>query len=158
MKRHIFLFPLLMMTMMVHAEVTHMHVELLSGEEHFAIAQIGKITFANDLMNLYDNDGELLGTTPVKQIAKIVFQEDAATAIGDVAEPQSLLLYPNPTQECLFIRGLEGTQTVRIYNMQGQLLQSAIATDGEASLPVGGLQNGTYLLQAGAQVMKFIKE
>ena len=158
MKRKLLLLPLwLLMAFSARADVSHMHIELLSGgEEQFALAQIGKIMFADNMMNLYDNSGALLGCTPVGQIEKIVFF-DKEQAVDNVAV-SSIQVFPNPTQESLFIRGIEGTQTVRIFSMQGQLMQSAEAMDGEANLQVGGLQKGTYLLQIGAQVVKFIKD
>ena len=156
--RKILLLPLiLLLAWTVRAEVTYMRIELLSGEEAFEIAQIGKITFSDNLMMLFDNDGKELGATSVDLIDKIVFSEDQYLAIGNVAV-SSICVFPNPAKELLFIRGIEGKQTVRIFNMQGQVMQSALSVDGEASIPVGGLQNGTYLLQIGAQVVKFIKD
>lgn len=140
----------------LRADATHMTIELLAGEETFAIAQIGKITFANNLMILYGNDGKQLGSTSLERIDKIVFS-DQTEAISNVTVP-SVQVFPNPTQDILFIRGIEGQQTVRIFSMQGLLILSAQAMDGEAQLYVGGIQNGTYLLQIGAQVVKFIKD
>ena len=156
--RKILLLPLmLLMAWSVRAEMTHMTIELLSGEEVFEIAQIGKITFDDNLMILFGNDGRQLGSTSVDLIDKIVFGEEENQAVENVSV-SSIRVFPNPAQELLFIRGVEGQQTVRIFNMQGQVLQSALSVDGEASIPVGGLQNGTYLLQIGAQVVKFIKD
>ena len=157
MKKILLLPLMLLLAWTAQAEMTHMKIESLSGEEAFEIAQIGKITFSDNLMVLFDNDGNELGSTSVDLINKIVFCEEPDQAIGNVAV-SSIRVFPNPAQELLFIRGIEGQQTVRIFNMQGQVLQSALSVDGEASIPVGGLQNGTYLLQIGAQVVKFIKD
>ena len=140
----------------LRADATHLTIELLAGEETFAIAQIGKITFANNLMILYGKDGKQLGSTSLERIDKIVFS-DQTEAISNVTVP-SVQVFPNPTQDILFIRGIEGQQTVRIFSMQGLLILSAETMDGEAQLYVGGIQNGTYLLQIGAQVVKFIKD
>lgn len=159
MKRH-FLFALLMLCMAwtSSAEEALMKIEFMAGYESFSLASIGKITFDNNMMILWDNAGNELGSTSLDLIDKIEFiGDDQTTSITDVSTP-GIQVFPNPTQGTLFIRGVEGQQTVRIFNMQGQVLQSALSTDGEANLPVGGLQSGTYLLQIGAQVVKFIKE
>lgn len=144
----------------VRAEEPHMRLEMVSGEEQsFAVSLIGKITFTGKTMNLYDDAGLLLGSTHVDLIDKILFHgmHEGHEAIEETSVP-AIQVFPNPTTESLFIRGVDGQQTVRIFNMQGRLMQSAVSADGEANLHVGGLQNGTYLLQIGAQVVKFIKE
>lgn len=159
MKKLILILALMLPVLVVQtlrADATHMTIELLAGEETFAIAQIGKITFANNLMILYDNNGKQLGSTSLERIDKIVFS-DQTEAISNVTVP-SVQVFPNPTQDILFVRGIEGKQTVRIFSMQGLLILSAETMNGEAQLYVGGIQNGTYLLQIGAQVVKFIKD
>lgn len=140
------------------AAVTHLHIETLyGGEQQLAITKIGKIVFGTNEICLFDATNTEIGCTSLSQIGHIVFEEHVASDIDEVAV-SGIHVYPNPTQDVLFIRGIEGEQTVRIYSLQGQLLQSAVATDGEAELQVGGLQDGTYLLQIGAQVVKIIKD
>ena len=139
-------------------EPTHMKIEFLSGSEQLqAIAQIGKITFADSMMVLHDLEGNVLGSTDVRLIGKIVFCDSSPTTVTNATQP-TIQVFPNPTQESLFVRGAVEKQTVRIYSMRGQLVQSAVITAGEAQLHVGGLPTGTYLLQIGAQVVRFIKE
>lgn len=140
------------------ADVTQLRIEALSGAESVhALSLIGKMVVGADELCLFDTAGVNLGCTPLRQIGKIVFLEDEPWGTEQVQSP-TIQVYPNPTQNSLFIRGVEGTQTVRIFSMQGGLMLSAEAANGEAQLYVGGLQSGTYLLQIGAQVVKFIKE
>ncbi len=157
-RHRLLLLPMLLCAMWVTAQ-THLVVQpLTGGEQQYVVAQIGKIKFAGDVMQLYDLTGELLGSTPVAEVGKIVFGEQGeATALGE-GNGLSVQVFPNPAQETVVVRGLKGEQTIRIYNLQGQLMQSATTANGEAQLQVGSLQNGTYLLQAGAQVVKIIKE
>ena len=157
-KHRLLLLPMLLCAMWVTAQ-THLVVQpLTGGEQQYSLAQIGKIKFVNDVMYLYDDAGTLLGSTPVAEVGKIVFGDQGeATAISETND-LSLKVFPNPAQETVVVRGLKGEQTIRIYNLQGQLMQSATTANGEAQLQVGSLQNGTYLLQAGAQVVKIIKE
>lgn len=160
MKRNIPLIPLLFLATWT-TQATNLKIEpLLGAEQQYAVAQIGKITFADEVMYLFDQSGEQLGSTPLSQIGKILFDEDGQenpTSLED-AKLETIQVFPNPTQEWLVIRGLDGLQTIRIYSVQGQLMQSTVTNNGQAYIPVGSLQNGTYLVQVGAQVVKFIKE
>ena len=72
-----------------------------------------------------------------------------------VADTDSLyVVYPNPTQDMLHIQGATDTTPLRIYTMEGKLVTS---TEGQ-TINVKSLTNGTYLLQIGTQVARFIKE
>ena len=159
MKRKILLLPLLFLfAMTVRANVTSLRIEMLTGSElTSSLAQIGKIVLGEDSVVLYDKSGAQIGSTPFSQFGKIVFYDDGSEAIDNVAAPSLQVIY-DATRQCLFVRGIEGQQVVRVYSANGQLLQSTNATNGEAVMHVDGLQNGAYLLQAGAQVVKFIKE
>lgn len=157
--RKILLLPFVLMTALAaQAGVSHLRVEMLSGSElTSALAQIGKIVLGEDELLFYDKSGAQIGSTPFAQLGKIVFYSDGTTGINDMTDP-SLLVFYDAAQESLFVRGMEGQQMVRVYNVSGQMIQSANAVNGEAIMHIGGLQNGTYLLQVGAQVVKFIKD
>lgn len=156
--KKVLLIPLLLTAGWLHADVTNLRIELFAGAESaHALSIIGKIVLSTDNLCLFDKEGTSLGCTPLDQIGKIVLYQDEATGI-DEAVLSSIQVFPNPTREMLFVRGIKSEQTVRIYGLNGQLMLSASVSDGEAKLHVSGLQNGTYLLQIGAQVVKFIKE
>lgn len=158
MKKILFMPILLMVAIAGYAEITHLKIVPLAGDESVsALAQIGKIVLGTEQMCLCGQDGSDLGCTPFSQIGKIVFYDNGTTGLTNM-ENSAIQVILDPTQESLFVRGVAGQQAVRVYSMQGQLLQSTVATNGEANVPVTGLQNGTYLLQVGAQVVKFIKE
>ena len=158
MKKIIVLSWMLIAVLTAQAEVTRLRIEALSGGESVqTLAAIGKMVVGAEELCLYDTAGVNLGCTPLRQIGKIVFLEDEPWGFEDVTAP-SIQVYPNPTQNSLFVRGIEDMQTVRIYTLQGQPVTSVVVTDGGADIFVGNLPNGTYLLQIGAQVVKFIKD
>jgi hypothetical protein len=66
--------------------------------------------------------------------------------------------YPVPAQDVLMVEGIEGEGLVRVYSMQGALLTTAPVVQGKAQVPVADLPNGNYLLQAGVEIIKFIKK
>ena len=134
-------------------------IEQLSGSDmQYALELIGSIRFENEEMFLYNNKGEVLGNTPINNIGKIIFSPmtDDTTSI-DNAHASNVRIYPNPTQDILIIDGAPQGQTLRLYNIQGQILTSAQINGLNTEINVANLQQGTYLLQIGAEIVKIIK-
>lgn len=138
----------------------HLVIQPLSGTElNYAVQCIGKIQFEDNNTCLYDKQGVQLGCKPIHETRKIIFADDQETSIETV-HPSSatILVYPNPAQTQLVIQGLDDKQTIRIYSQQGQLLISATATGSTAAIDINRLQVGNYILQVGAEIVKFIKQ
>lgn len=154
----VFAAAMMALWMTVQAGVSGLRVEMLTGGElTSSLSKIGKIVLGENDVVLYDKAGAQIGSTPFDQFGKIVFYDDGSQGIDDVAAP-SLQVYYDAAEQHLLVRGIGGQQTVRVYSTSGQLLLCTDAINGEATVRIDGLQNGAYLLQAGAQVVKFIKE
>lgn len=138
---------------------TALTIEPLNGaDKQFAVSLIGQIRFADDIMYLFRTSGEELGHTPIAEIGKIVFGEhkETPTSIGNTSA--NIQVFPNPTSDYLFIKGLEVNQTARVFSLDGQLMTTSQTTDTETKIDVSNLQQGNYLLQIGAEIVKFIKK
>lgn len=116
------------------------------------IALIGKWVFVGEELQLLDKAGVVLATEQIANIRKITFSLSSTTAIEDVKD-DAILVYPNPTQDILYIKGIE-SQTLRVYDLQGRVLQEEQGNQ----ITVSNLSTGTYLLQIGTQVVRFIKQ
>lgn len=155
MNRKILFLPLLLLAMMVRAEVG-LTLEALDGRNmQYAVSLIGQIRFADNAMCLYDKSGAELGCTPVAEIGRIVFKDGISTSSGG-AEGSCIAVYPDAGS--IVVRGAQSGQTVRVYDMQGRLMSAVTVGSGAVQIPVSGLQNGAYLLQVGAEVVKFVKQ
>ena len=132
---------------------TNLVIERYAGAEMVQdIALIGKWVFVDTNLQLLDKEGNILATEPLDNVRKIVFSNESITTALENVENGSIIVYPNPTQDVLYIQGIEA-QTLRVFNMQGSMLQTTVDTQVSVSdLPVG-----TYLLQIGTQVVRFIK-
>lgn len=131
---------------------TNLVIERYAGAEMVQdIAVIGKWVFVDTNLQLLDKEGNILATEPLDNVRKIVFS-DEPTAVDNV-EKGSIIVYPNPTQDVLYIQGIEA-QILRVFNMQGSMLQTTEGTQ----VSVSHLPTGTYLLQIGTQVVRFIKQ
>lgn len=155
MKRRFILFVCLLCCLPLLAE--HIVVQPRTGAEMAEdVATIGKWVFVGNTMLLLDYDGEMLGYESLNNIIKITFEERGPVipTSTDGAQPNAVIVYPNPTHEILCVQGVPDDATLRIYSAAGQLVATAQGTQ----INVGYLPNGTYLLQIGTQVLRFIKE
>ena len=119
------------------------------------IATIGKWVFVGDNLQLLDHAGNLLGEEPVNNITKIYFTDHAPDPTSvDAVQSSAVFIYPNPTHEVLCVQGADTNTILRIYSAEGQLVTTAQGTH----IAVGNLPDGTYLLQIGTQVLRFIKQ
>ena len=116
------------------------------------IAIIGQWVFVENTIQLLDKSGDTLATEPIANVKKICFAPPTNTDVNDTVV-HTIIVYPNPTQDILMIQGAE-SQMLRVYNLQGSLLQ----TEWGNQIAVGNLPVGTYLLQIGTQVVRFIKK
>lgn len=132
---------------------TNLVVERSSGDNLLQnVALIGKWVYVDDNLQLLDKAGQVLATEPLSNIKKITFSASNSTTSTENVQANSIVVYPNPTQDVLMIQGIEA-QVLRVYDLQGRLLKTAIGTQ----VNVGHLAEGTYLLQVGTQVVRFIK-
>lgn len=153
MKQRILLLVLTILCGM-HILATNLVVERYAGAEMVQdIALIGKWVFVDTNLQLLDKQGNVLAIEPLANVRKIVFANESINTALEKVDQGTIVVYPNPSQDILYIQGIEA-QTLRIFNMQGNMLQTTVGTQVSVSdLPVG-----TYLLQIGTQVIRFIKQ
>ena len=117
------------------------------------IAKIGKWVFTEENLQLIDKDGNVLATEPIAEVKKITFSISNSETTTENVAINSIVVYPNPTQDILHITGIT-PQTLRVFDLQGRLL----IIDNSTQVNVSHLNTGTYLLQVGTQVIRFIKQ
>lgn len=155
MKKTILFISLLIWLIPTKAE-NRLIVQPISGSnQSFALSLIGNIQFRGDTMCLYDKFNTELGCTPIANIGRMIFT-DAETSFD--TSTSSIIIYPNPTNNNLIVHGLDARQIIRIYSMQGILLNSCESSGLETIINVSELPQGTYLLQVGAEIVEFIKQ
>ena len=116
------------------------------------IALIGKWVYEGDNLQLLDKEGNVLATEALANIRRITFSTSGPVTNVENVDSNSILVYPNPTQDVLMIQGIDA-QALRVYDLQGRLLVQEEGTQ----VNVNHLAEGTYLLQIGTQVVRFIK-
>lgn len=151
MKKILLFFALICSLQMM---VANLVVEHRSGADLLQdISLIGKWIYVGEDLQLLDKQGNVLATEPLANIKKITFALSGTPTATENVQNNAILVYPNPTQDVLMIQGIE-PQTLRVYDMQGRMLKAENGTQ----VSVGNLAEGTYLLQIGTQVVRFIKK
>lgn len=117
------------------------------------IAKIGKWVFTEENLQLIDKDGNVLAIEAIAEVKKITFSISNSETTTENVAINSIVVYPNPTQDILHIAGIT-PQTLRVFDLQGRLL----IIDNSTQVNVSNLNTGTYLLQVGTQVIRFIKQ
>ena len=117
------------------------------------VAAIGKWVYVGNDLQLISHDGEVLAQESVLEIRKIVFEKANTSTSPENAGDKTIYIYPNPTQDVLIVNGID-TPVLRVFDMQGRLLKQEKGNQ----VSVGDLAGGTYLLQVGTQVTRFIKK
>ncbi|WP_222164669.1 T9SS type A sorting domain-containing protein [Edaphocola aurantiacus] len=80
------------------------------------------------------------------------------------SQNNGITLYPNPARESVTINGLKGTETVTVYNTNGQVVYTGNTKTGAVQVNMKHLPAGVYLCivadQTGAQLSRssFVKE
>ena len=148
-----------LLALLIGAQVTATNLVLLKtdGTQQLQdIATIGKWVYVGDDLQLLSHDGSVLAQEPVLNIRKITFAEssgtDTPTSMENI-QSTSVVIYPNPSQDILIVSGIEA-QALRVFDMQGRLLK----VENGTQVHVSDLAEGTYLLQVGTQVVRFIKK
>jgi hypothetical protein len=69
---------------------------------------------------------------------------------------KQLYIYPNPANDMLYIQGIKGSKEYRMMNVTGALVKQGLLNKN--SIDISGLPAGMYLLYAGGEVHKIVKE
>ena len=140
-----------------------MRIEYLNGEEYkTTISSIARweIDGANEKFRLVALDGTVLAERNLYDDIRriVIFDDNEGNTVNTEDNLLSISVFPNPTQEMLYVDGINVGETIRIFSLDGRMLLSSTAGNGTISLSVESLSNGVYLLQIGTEIVKFIKQ
>ena len=140
-----------------------MRIEYINSEEYQAtISSIARweIDGTNEKFRLVALDGTLLAERNLYDDIRriVIFDDNEGNTVNTEDNLLSISVFPNPTQEMLYVDGINVGETIRIFSLDGQMLLSSTAGNGTISLSVESLSNGVYILQIGTEIVKFIKQ
>jgi len=123
-------------------------VTVSDGNVELATTEINWVVYSS--RNNYDNDirSILVGSSLIGSF----------TSIKESPAVQNIIVFPSPTTDFITISGLQGNETLRFYNINGQLVLTRKASGEMENVAVGNLPAGIYLLKVdNGQIIKWIK-
>lgn len=138
-----------------------LYVYVLNGEDYnVALSELGVMTINEGKLCLFTYDGTMLAERNLKDVKKITFKEEQGSDIIEniLNNEISIKAYPNPAHDALYISGLKEGENIRIFSIDGQLIETLTATGQEMQIGVSNFKDGIYLIQSGLNIIKFIKK
>ena len=133
-------------------------IEYFSAEQQeLKLKQIATIEFTSKYIYFLDRSGEEIASKKIENVRKISFVDDNET-LTENASDVTMVVYPNPTMDALFVQGLNRGDVVRIYTLDGTLVKTQTVEDELLQINVDDIAVGSYLLQSNTNVVKFIKK
>ena len=147
------------MQLMAHSSLV---VKPLNGKECvLTLSKVGVLTYSNDSLYLYDQTNALIFGDLRSNVQHIRFanEQNSTSNIEDIQgnEDSQIKIFPNPTQNILYVENAS-TDILRLYSMDGNLLQSTQIQHGNTQINVEHLPTGNYLLLCGKQAFQIIKQ
>ena len=127
-----------------------------------ALSTIGKLVYSSDSLYVYDKSQTVVFKDLLLNVKHIRFSDEQPSTPTDVENTQSdntlkVKVYPNPTQDILMVENAQGDM-LRLYTMDGRLLETQPLTNGSAQVNMANLPAGNYLLLSGNQSFQVIKQ
>ena len=69
---------------------------------------------------------------------------DSVLSINTLENPNSFVLYPNPTDGIVHIKGKESVDAIRLFNISGQIIKELTNT---SSLDISSQRSGLYMIE-----------
>ena len=135
-------------------------IEYFSAEQQeLELQQIATIEFTEKYINFLDYSREVIASKKIVNVRKMLFaKKDITTTAVENDLDISMVVYPNPTMDALFVQGLNIGDVVRIYTLDGTLVKTQIVEGDLLQINVDDIAVGSYLLQSNTNVVKFIKK
>jgi hypothetical protein len=93
--------------------------------------------------------GEPVGTGVVF-IDNVLFFDESQTGLENTAL-EELLIYPNPFDDVVQIKGKELITSIEIYNTHGHVLLTKMYNSQDIEIPTSALPSGIYMVKAQTQ-------
>jgi len=118
----------------------------------YVLSEVQKIVFENETMTV-----NLKDDTNNKGFIHARFSLPPSN-IENKKYTTSIFVFPNPVLTTLTVAGIEKDVKIKLFDMNGRLLQTIYSQDNTTDINVSSLQTGIYLLQVGSQTVKIEKK
>ncbi|MGN0213395.1 MAG: T9SS type A sorting domain-containing protein [Muribaculaceae bacterium] len=127
---------------------------ILTGGSEVGFTDVQKLTFTDGKVTATTSDGSTMWRS-IAEIEKIVFGTTGIHAVS--ADDAGISISPVQATDVISVNGVKETCRVIIYGAGGNVVASAMVSDGQ-TIDVSALAAGTYVMLIGENVVaKFVK-
>jgi hypothetical protein len=125
----------------------------VAGDNSYSFVSPMNVNDTIVFVNYHKTDKQWAPSYPVYAFVK------DNNGIIHLGQNTTIRLYFDPSSDALKISGLQGNETLRVYNINGQLLLTCKATGETENIPVGHLSSGIYFVKVNnGQALKWVKK
>ena len=141
---------------------TSLIIRSISGDEVYSVlSRIGKVVYSGEFLIVYDSVDNIIYRAQFDQVQHLRYgngDNSGGGPVGVELAPQTMqvVAYPNPIADILNVNNADG-DCVRLYSVDGRLLEIVQLNDGSVSIDMSDYSAGTYVLVSGNRVFNVIK-
>ena len=136
------------------AQSTQLIVTMTDGSQlSYVLTEADRFYFEDNTNLVIETGNKGVVRFALSAIRKITCMDTTGQSENLTAE---VGIMPNPAHDAVKLTGLDGTQIVNIYAIDGRLIQSFEAT-GDQTIDISGLPIGLYLVRTQSTTLKMIK-
>lgn len=141
------------------AKTNSITIEYFSAQKQkYELSRLGYLELDGNDMIVKDKSGNLLYKAPIGDVKKVILSDlDERTKVDNIAD-MSMVVYPNPTMNELFVQGMQVGDVLRVYTVNGVFVKEQTVEAEVTQVDIRDLAVGSYLIQSGDNIVKFIKE
>ena len=125
------------------------------SSKEYNIDESGKLYFSGDVLMINEKAGAKDVNVNVADIRKIMFKSSSVGVDGNAADAISLVAFPNPVKDVLFLAGVSKGEKVSVYAVNGSLVGEYSYSDEGINL--SSLAAGSYMITVSGKSVKVNK-
>lgn len=133
---------------------------MIDADKITTLQKIGKLVYSGDSLLVYDNYGALVYGDLFENVKHLRYSDERPPISVDneqSADVVRVVVYPNPTINVLYVDNVKAGE-VRLYSVDGRLIQVVESHEGRVELNVSVYPVGTYVLFCSGEVFSVIKK
>lgn len=123
--------------------------------KEYNIDDSGKLYFSGDALMINEKAGAKDVNVNIADIRKILFKSNSVGVDGNAAEAVSLVAFPNPVKDILFLAGVPAGEKVSVYAVNGSLVGEY--SYSEEGINLSSLTTGSYMITVSDKSVKINK-
>ncbi len=127
------------------------------GSQHEVLLNaVSRIEVGTEYITLHEAEGNSTQHA-ISDIDRIMVGTES-TSIKEIVSKGNVAVWPTVTDGLVNVAGATAGAEVKVYDLNGALVQSATASEGNATINLSGAKSGMYVVSVAGNTVKIIKK